>query len=73
MYRVSTDTRDLAVKILNPEIMSRSEAYGNFIMSEQVASQAKECGISAVCALMFDGSPLIRVGDNYAMIFEWME
>lgn len=61
MWKVTTSSGVFAIKILNPEIMSRPEAYGNFVFSEKIANQAKDAGIPAL--------PAVKIGvDSVAKI-----
>ena len=45
MFKAETDKGIYCVKVLNPEVMSRKEAYGNFVVSESVSNLAKKNGI----------------------------
>ena len=42
MYHVYTDQGEYAVKLLNPDIMKRPEAFCNMINSEIVSNELKE-------------------------------
>lgn len=56
MFKVETDKGIYCVKVLNPEVMSRKEAYSNFIVSESVSNLAKKNGIPVSSALDIDGT-----------------
>ena len=60
MFKVETIKGIYCIKVLNPEVMSRSEAYNNFIVSETVSNLAKENGIPVSSALNIDGNYLIK-------------
>ena len=73
MYKVETDKSVYCVKILNPEIMKREEAYNNFIISESVSNLAKKNGIPVSSALEIDGEYLKELDGYYYMIFDFIE
>ena len=73
MFTVETGAGKYAVKALNPSVMKRPEARGNFLRSEAFARRARENGIPALPALLFDGSPLIETEGRFWMIFPWHE
>lgn len=73
MYKVETDKGLFCVKILNPEIMSRKEAYGNFVVSESVSNLAKKNGIPVSSALDIDGNYLTKLDDMYYMVFDFVD
>ncbi len=55
MFKVETDIGVYCVKVLNPEVMSRKEAYGNFVVSESVSNLAMKNGIPVSGALSIEG------------------
>ena len=73
MFKVETDKGVYCVKILNPEVMSRKEAYGNFVVSESVSNLAKKNGIPVSSALDIDGNYLTKLDDMYYMVFDYIE
>ena len=46
MFKVETEKGIYCIKILNPEVMSRKDAYNNFVISESISNLAKDSGIS---------------------------
>ena len=72
MYRVSTSTGLFAVKVLNPKIMKRPDALSNTICSEKVA-KAFSGLIPAVVSLEIDGKQIHKLGEEYYMVFPWMD
>lgn len=72
MYRVSTSNGLFAVKVLNPEIMKRSDALSNTIQSEKVA-KAFDGLIPAVVSLEIDGNQVHKLGEEYYMVFPWTD
>ncbi len=73
MWKITTSSWVYAVKLLNPEIMKRDEAYGNFVFSEKVSNIAKENGIPAIVALQNNDKVLEKIDDSYVMVFPWFE
>ena len=72
MFKVETDKGIYCVKVLNPEIMSRKEAYNNFIISESVSNLAKKNSIPVSSAIEVDGNYLIKMDDMYYMVFDFV-
>ena len=73
MFKVETDKGIYCVKVLNPEVMSRKEAYGNFVVSESVSNLAKKNGIPVSSALNIDGNYLTKLDDMYYMVFDYVD
>ena len=73
MFKVATDKAIYCVKVLNPEVMSRKEAYGNFVVSESVSNLASTNGIPVSNALNIAGNYLTNLDDTYYMVFNYIE
>ncbi len=73
MYKIVTDKGIYAIKHLNPEVMKRPNAKNNHIVAEQISNMAKENGVCCIPAIIFNGSPLQEIDNNYFLIFEWFE
>ena len=72
MYRVATSDGLFAVKRLNPEIIKRPDALSNTIRSEKIA-KAFDSLIPAVVSLEIDGKQVHKLGEEYYMVFPWVE
>ncbi|MGG4168946.1 phosphotransferase [Rossellomorea vietnamensis] len=72
MYAVETTKGKYAVKALNPSIMKRPDALGNYILSERVARLASK-NVPALPAKMFDGNVIQKVGEQWFLVFDWVE
>jgi len=72
MYKVETDKGVYAVKVLNPEVMSRSDAYGNFVISEKISNLAKDNGIIVSSALLINDNYLTKYDDMYYIVFDFV-
>lgn len=73
MYRVETTHGCYAVKHLNPEIMSRPTAKGNFARAEALETRLTEAGLPVVAALSFHGRKMQELQGNYFYVFPWQE
>ena len=56
MFRVETDKGIYCIKVLNPEVMNRSDAYNNFIISETISNIAKDNSIPVSNALLINNN-----------------
>lgn len=72
MFKVETDKGVYCIKVLNSEVMARSEVYGNFVVSELVSNLAKKNGIPVSSALDIDGNYLTKLDDMYYMAFDYV-
>lgn len=73
MFKVETSKGIYAIKILNPEVMKRKNAYDNFILSEKIPNLAKENNIPVASALEINGEYLIKYKDMYYMVFDYID
>lgn len=73
LWRIETEIGLFAVKILNPEVMSRPEAIRNFRLSERLAQEAYRNDIYAVPAKTVANEPLIELNGTYIMLFDWID
>lgn len=73
MFKVETSNGIYCIKVLNKEVMSRSDAYDNFIVSENISNLANRSGIPVSSALSIDGNYLIKLDDNYYMVFDYVD
>ena len=73
MYKVETDKGVYAIKVLNPEVMTRSSAYNNFVVSETIANFVSNNGINVSCALEINNEYLNKFEDMYYMVFDFVD
>ncbi len=71
VWRVQTESGQYAVKQLNPSITTRPKARRDWLVSEKIAAAYARQGISAVPAIMKQGTPLHHCGDDLLMIYLW--
>lgn len=73
MFKVETDKGTYCIKVLNPEVMFRKEAYSNFVISESVSNLAKKSEIPVSSALDISGNYLTKLDDMYYMVFDFFD
>ncbi len=73
MFKISTKRGKYALKLLNPEVMSRKDGKKNIIFTEKVSNIAKKNGIKCIPALEINGQLIQSIGDNHFLIFDWFE
>ena len=64
MYKVVTDEKIYAVKELNQGIMKNSDAYSNFVFSEQVADIVIKNKILAIGAIKLDNDIMKKIREK---------
>lgn len=72
MYHVRTDQGEYAIKLLNPNIMKRTEALQNMENSEMVANALIRV-IPLVAAKRFEGKSIIEFDGSFYAIFDWFD
>jgi Ser/Thr protein kinase RdoA (MazF antagonist) len=73
MWKICTQNGEYAVKILNKEIISKEGVGSEYIVSEEIADQAKMYGIRAVSALRSQSGNLIeKVQEEYVLLYPWL-
>lgn len=73
MYRLETGAGKYALKALNPEIMKRPEAMGNYRRAEEIERLLWEQGIPMIPALERDGRKMQCLEGQYYYLFDWSE
>ena len=73
MYRVDTENGSFAVKHLNPNIMKRPEAIGNFKRADALEKMLEDAGIPIVPAITINGCKLQEYYGEYFYIFPWQK
>lgn len=72
MYAAYTTQGKYAIKVLNPQIMSRPTAMQHIINSEKFADNLKD-KIPALAALRINGDVIHCVKGQYYMVFNWVD
>lgn len=73
MWELRTTTGHFALKLLNPEIMSRAGVMANYMLSERIAAAAAMAGIPVVLARRVKDHPLNQVLGTTVMLFDWID
>ncbi|MBQ4311644.1 MAG: aminoglycoside phosphotransferase family protein [Oscillospiraceae bacterium] len=73
MYKVVTENGSFAVKHLNPDIMKRPDAIGNFRRADALEKVLEDAGIPVVPAIMINGSKLQKYSGEYFYIYPWQK
>jgi Ser/Thr protein kinase RdoA (MazF antagonist) len=73
MFKVETTKDVYCIKLLNPEVMNRKEAYDNFVISENISNLAKDNNIPVSNALKINGNYLNKLDDFYYMVFKYID
>ncbi|SFL59480.1 Ser/Thr protein kinase RdoA involved in Cpx stress response, MazF antagonist [Paenibacillus sp. 1_12] len=72
MYAIQTTSGTYAIKVLNSEIMCRPTAMQNYVTSERIANYATNF-VPALPAKKFNGDCIQKVGDQFHLIFDWID
>ncbi len=73
MYRLDTNRGCYAVKLLNPEVMSRPEARGNYRRAEALEAVLEQNRLPIVPALVFGGKKMQCIDGRFCYVFPWVE
>lgn len=73
MYGVVTDRGKYAVKLLNPHIMLRKTAKGNFEAAERLEEILGERGLPILPARSFGGRKMQELEGQYFYVFDWYD
>lgn len=72
MFAMKTTQGKYAIKALNPQIMHRPSAMGNFIKSEQISNIAAQ-RIPALPAKKWNDTFIPQIDNQYYLVFDWIE
>lgn len=72
MYYMRTQKGEYAVKLLNPVIMKRPDIFDNYKMAEELEFKLEKAGIPIVAALIFNGTKMQCIDNQYFYIFNWI-
>ena len=73
MYLVETDKGRYVVKLLNKNIMKRSNALSNFERSEKLERLLEDNNIPCIYALEFDGKKMQKIENQYYYVFDYFD
>ena len=73
MFRVVTEKGNYIIKLLNPNIMRRPTAMGNYKIADDIERILKQNNIPAVYALEFENRKMQELNGQYYYVFEWYD
>ena len=73
MYKITTDKSRYIIKLLNPNIMKRPSALGNFENADKYEEILKENNIDAIYSLKFNGKKLQIQDNQYFYVYDWYD
>jgi Ser/Thr protein kinase RdoA (MazF antagonist) len=73
MYRLDTTQGCYAVKLLNPEVMSRPEAMSNYRRAEALEAVLEQNRMPVVPAMVLGGKRMQCIEGQYCYVFPWVE
>lgn len=72
-FEVVSESGHYFVKALNPQIMLRPTAMGNYLFSDKVSRIAADSGVPSSSVLEIQGKTIHLVDGQYYQIFNWVE
>lgn len=72
MYRIITTKGQYAVKKMNPSIKTKENIRKKYQYTEDMAALFSEEGVPALLAYRYQNDPIIEIGDDWFMVFDWM-
>ena len=73
MYKVVTDKSKYIVKLLNPNIMKRPTALGNFEKADGFEELLKENNIDAIYSIKFNDKKMQLQDGQYFYVYNWYD
>ena len=73
MYSLFTTKGRYAVKLLNPNIMQRETAMGNYRTAENLEVMLEKEGIPIIPALIFSDRKMQEVDGQFFYLYEWYD
>ena len=73
IFKISTTKGNYALKLLNPEVISRKDGKKNIIFTEKVSNIAKSKGIKCISAHEINGELIHSIENKHFLIFDWFE
>lgn len=73
MFKVVTDKGKYIIKLLNPNIMKRPTAMGNYKIADDIEKILMKNNIPAIYALEFNGTKMQELNGQYYYIFDWYD
>lgn len=71
MFKLVTAKGSYIVKLLNPNVMKRPDAMGNYRIAENIENILEKNNIPAIYALEFNGKKMQELYGQYYYVFDW--
>ena len=73
MFKIFTNKGKYIVKLLNPNIMKRTTAMGNFNKADFYEEILKKNNIKAIYSLIFNDKKMQEINGQYFYVYEWYD
>ena len=73
MFKLVTEKGRYVIKLLNPNIMKRPTAMGNYKIADNIEQVLRQNNIPAVYALEFNGRKMQELNSQYYYVFDWYD
>lgn len=73
MFKIVTEKGRYIIKLLNPNIMKRPTAMGNYKIADDIEEILKQNNIPAIYALKFKNRKMQELNGQYYYVFEWYD
>ena len=73
MYKISTDRGNYIIKLLNPNIMSRSTAMYNYNQADSIEEILKRNNIPAIYSLIYNNKKMQELNGQYFYVYNWFD
>lgn len=71
VYKMQTDGGNFALKLLNPAVMKRENAFNNYKLADNLEAKLQWANIPILPALDFNGQKMQCVRNQFFYIFSW--
>lgn len=73
MFKVETTSGKYIIKLLNPNIMKRPTAMGNFNRADELEEILKKNNINAIFSNVIDGKKMQNVDGQFLYVYDWFD
>lgn len=73
MFKVVTEKGSYIIKLLNPNIMKRPTAMGNYKIADDIEEILKQNDIPAIYSLEFKNRKMQELNGQYFYVFDWYD
>lgn len=73
MYKINTDNGKYIIKLLNPNIMNRETAMGNYNQADFIEKILKHNNIPAIYSLVFNEKKMQLQNGQFFYVYDWFD